>query len=373
MTNSEQYIPDDEDIDSTFSDSLSNPETIKFTENTKKRDSIDINTKNNNKNNHLSAVNLHRHDSRISCIHSELEANDMNNNELDQFAYDMKHELRTMMDQHTRSRSHVPMPALKSVKSLPGLGGLSVMTDIAVFKPKTPHSGGYTPTLKTKETKELCEKLDNINILVNEINQYIMNNKSMKKISSDKFIINKLTEIQDDIEDSEMYIEEHIDKKLIELVHTNKLNEMNNNKQEQDIKQLKQRVIQLQSENNTKSHTLIQLRNYNSMKSIEEKEQTKERKETNKSQINKIKKECFNWHYMKMNEFILLITQKEYKLPLKIIEIISQKQNELIEENKQFKNGNSAIEKQQNDVDCDEKLIVEIDDYNKEYVKHKSN
>ncbi len=151
---------------------------------------------------------------------------------------DMQHQLKTMMDQHTSSRGHVALPVLKPVKSIKGIDGLSV-TDITMFKPKSIFN---TPTLN-KGTKELCEKLDNIDAVVNDINQYIMNHKSVK-INSDTFIINKLTGIQDHIEDSHKNME-YVDNKIMDLTYESKMLPMNNNKSEEYIKQIKQEIVKL--------------------------------------------------------------------------------------------------------------------------------
>ena len=185
-------------------------------------------------------INALKHsNSQISIIHDEHEAKDMPNEELDAFQQEMEDALQNEIDKATKKQEPIPKLSIFDKTGFP----LTLDTEMKQFKPSSDSKDPFTPTLTTKETKELCEKLDNINIVVNDINQYIKNHKSTK-IKNDQFIIEKLQEIQDDIEDSEAYIEENIDKKFVEYDHNQKLNIMNNDKQEERINELNQSLEQ---------------------------------------------------------------------------------------------------------------------------------
>ena len=198
-------------------------------------------------------LRLQSKDSQISVIHDEEDAKNINNSDLDQYEKEMTDQIHAQINAFRKSG--VGIPHLASTASLhlditaKQLNNTHHRADNSnsLSRSHSHGNGAYTPTLKTKETKELCEKLDNINVIVNEINQYIMNHKS-NKIKNDEFIMNKLSEIQDDVEDAEMYMEEHIDKKFIEMDHSAKLSNSINDKQEKNITELNGKLQQQRQE-----------------------------------------------------------------------------------------------------------------------------
>jgi len=197
-------------------------------------------------NQHL-VLQTHHYHSNSALIRDEQDAKGVTDNELETIEQQMNLALQSQIDQHQRA-SYDALPRLRSMSSLKSL---KLDTDLKPMEISPSKSGGhYTPTLKTKETKELCEKLDEVNVLVNDINQHLASYRTGKSSKSssrrDRFLQDKLSQIQDHIEDSEMYIEEHIDHKFIEEEHERTLLKANNDKQEALIAELRSKLEQQQ-------------------------------------------------------------------------------------------------------------------------------
>eukprot|EP01083_Nonionella_stella_P316312 1146337_1 len=382
----QQYFPTLQDIDSTYSDSLcSDP---------------------------LPPVRMlspHFSQRSRSLIHDVSDADHLADNELNHYEDELQLALQRQISHH-QSHSANPLPPFSSMKSL------SLDPKMKPFAGSRPILS-RTPTLKSTETKALCEKLDNVNQMINDMNQYVTNHKS-KQIKTDRFMIRKLGEIQDEIEDSEVYIEEHIDDKFIAWNQERKMlgmsNErertqcMNLRKQMQDaqarIDQL-ERAKQLQKQHTEMSVVSSLSRIYEAhppsiddekegkkvtpapssnastasevdLKAIKEKWHLEHKHE----QI-KMKRELSAAHYQEMNAFILKITQPQFRLPRQVIDIVSQTQSNLIEKNTQFGVEMSAQERdvmnqrlrliggdELSDANAKDKKAI----YAKEYKEHKT-